>query len=166
MPLLGRVDVTSHTLDSFQKHLRSEYRKYIKTPNIIVSLTPRPIYIVEKDTAGNVLKIKEAHSVTEAKALVGSQNITIKHGDIIEIPAKQPIYIVQHNLAKNTWDVKTAYTIEEAKALAGKDYKGEIKYGDTVTIKVGKDPDWFEDNWYKIITATGVITGIVMSLGR
>jgi len=76
------------------------------------------------------------------------------------------IYVVQHDLKKNTWDVKEAKSIPEAKAYAGEDYTKEIKYGDVITVDVGKQPDFFEDNWYKIISATAVIVGIVATLNK
>jgi polysaccharide export outer membrane protein len=76
------------------------------------------------------------------------------------------IFVAQHDLKKNTWEVKEAKSIPEAKAFAGEDYTKEIKYGDVIIVDVGKQPDWWEDNWYKVISATAVITGIVLSLNK
>ena len=166
LPLLGRIDATTYTLETFQSFLKREYSKYIKDPNVIVALTPRPIYVVEKDAAGNVVKVKEAKSVEEAKALSGNSDIAVKHGNIVTVLSSPLIYVVLHDVAKNTWDVKTAKTIDEARAYAGKDFKGEIKYGDTITVEVGKQPDWFETNWYKVITAVGVVAGVYVALNR
>jgi hypothetical protein len=84
----------------------------------------------------------------------------IEKPQIIVYLTPRSIYVVQHDLKKNTWEVKEAKSIPEAKAYAGEDYTKEIKYGDVVTVDVGKQPDWWEDNWYKVITATAVIAGI------
>lgn len=53
--------------------------------------------------------------------------------------------MIQHDLKKNTWDVKEAKSIDEARALAGKNYAGEIKNGDIVSVEVGEKPDFWED---------------------
>ncbi len=78
----------------------------------------------------------------------------------------RPIYIIQHDIKKNIWEVKEAKSIEEARALAGKDYKGEIKHGDIITVKVSRKADFFEANWYKIITAVAVLAGTYATLNR
>ena len=80
--------------------------------------------------------------------------------------AARPIYIIQHDLKKNTWDVKEAKSIEEARALAGKDYESEIKHGDIITVDVSRKADFFESNWYRIITAAAVVVGIYATLNR
>ncbi|MFH1683982.1 MAG: hypothetical protein ABIA67_03780, partial [Candidatus Margulisiibacteriota bacterium] len=71
-----------------------------------------------------------------------------------------------HDIKKNTWDVKEAKSIEEARALAGKDYSGDINYGDIITTETGKGPDWWEDNWYKVLTGTAVAVGIYATLNK
>ena len=76
------------------------------------------------------------------------------------------IYVVQHDLKKNTWDVKEAKSIPEAKAFAGEDYTKEIKYGDVITVDVGNEPDWWENNWYKVLTGTAVAVGIYETLKK
>ncbi|MFC1571199.1 polysaccharide biosynthesis/export family protein [Candidatus Margulisiibacteriota bacterium] len=78
----------------------------------------------------------------------------------------RPIYIIQHDIKKNTWEVKEAKSVEEARALAGKDYKGEIKHGDIITVEVSKKADFIEANWYRIITATAVLAGVYATLNR
>ncbi len=90
----------------------------------------------------------------------------IQDPKLIIILEPRPIYVILHNKGKNTWEVKKAKTIEEAKALAGKNYTKPINYGDTITVETGKEKDFFENNWYKIITATSVIIGIIYSLNR
>ncbi len=76
------------------------------------------------------------------------------------------IYVVQHDIKKNTWDVKEAKSIPEAKAFAGEDYTKEIKYGDVITVDVGLQPDWWENNWYKVLTGTAVAVGIYETLKK
>ena len=76
------------------------------------------------------------------------------------------IYVVQHDIKKNTWDVKEAKSIPEAKAFAGEDYTKEIKYGDVITVDVGLQPDWWENNWYKVLTGIAVAVGIYETLKK
>jgi len=76
------------------------------------------------------------------------------------------IYVVQHDLKKNTWEVKEAKSIPEAKAFAGEDYTKEIKYGDVITVDVGLQPDWWENNWYKVLTGLAVAVGIYETLKK
>lgn len=78
----------------------------------------------------------------------------------------RPIFVIQHDVKKNTWEVKEAKSIEEARALAGKDYKGEIRHGDIITVEVSREPDFWESNWYKVITATAVLAGVYATLNR
>ena len=85
----------------------------------------------------------------------------IEKAQIIVYLTPRSIYVVQHNLKTNLSEVKEAKTIAEAKAYAGDDYTKDIKYGDVVTVDVGNQPDWWESNWYKVITATAIIVGIV-----
>lgn len=85
----------------------------------------------------------------------------IEKAQIIVYLTPRSIYIVQHNLKTNLSEVKEAKTIAEAKAFAGEDYSKEIKYGDVITVDVGNQPDWWEANWYKVITATAVIAGLI-----
>jgi len=116
LPLLGRVAVSGYTMDKLTEYLNEEFSLYLVKPQVIIYLTPRPIYII------------------------------------------------QHDVKKNTWEVKEAKSIEEARALAGKDYTGDINYGDIITVDISKEPDFWEENWYKIITATAVLAGIYSTL--
>jgi len=118
LPLLGRITAQNQTLKSFNNYLSTEFAKFIKNPQVVVYLTPRPIYVI------------------------------------------------QHDAKKNTWDVKEAKSIDEARAYTGGNYIGEIKYGDVVSVEVSKKPDYFEDNWYKIITGTAVLVGIYTTLHK
>jgi hypothetical protein len=42
----------------------------------------------------------------------------------------------------------------------------DIKHGDIVSVEVGEKPDFWEQNWYKIITGTAVMVGIYATLNR
>ncbi|MFH1767121.1 MAG: polysaccharide biosynthesis/export family protein [Patescibacteria group bacterium] len=90
----------------------------------------------------------------------------IEKAQVVVYLTARPIYIIQHDVKKNTWEVKEAKSIEEARALAGKDYKGEIKHGDIINVEVSRKPDFWEANWYKVITATAVLAGIYATLNR
>ena len=118
LPLIGRIIAQGQTLNSFDKYLAAEFSKYVDKPQVVVYLTPRPIYVI------------------------------------------------QHDVKKNTWDVKDAKSIDEAKALAGRDYTGEIKQGDIVSVEVGEKPDWWETNWYKVLTGAAVLVGIYATLHK
>ena len=94
------------------------------------------------------------------------QGYTIVKPQVVIYLIPRPIYIIQHDVKKNTWEVKEAKSIEEARALAGKDYEGEIRYGDIITVEISKKADFFESNWYRIITAAAVLVGIYATLNR
>jgi len=118
LPFLGRVMAQGKTLSEFQTYLTNEFAKYVDKPQLIVYLTPRSIYII------------------------------------------------QHNLKTNLSEVKEAKSITEAKAFAGEDYTKEIKYGDVITVDVGLQPDWWENNWYKVLTGAAVAVGIYETLKK
>lgn len=118
LPLLGRVVVQGQTLSGLNSYLSAEFARYIKSPQVVVYLTPRPIYVI------------------------------------------------QHDVRKNIWDVKEAKSVDEARALAGRNYTGEIKHGDFVSVEVSQKPDFWEANWYKVITGTAVLVGIYSTLNR
>ena len=118
LPFLGRVQAQGKMLSEFQTYLTTEFAKYVDKPQLVVYLTPRSIYVV------------------------------------------------QHNLKTNISEVKEAKSITEAKAFAGEDYTKDIKYGEVITVDVGNQPDWWETNWYKVISATAVLVGIDAALKK
>ncbi|MFA5893984.1 MAG: polysaccharide biosynthesis/export family protein [Candidatus Margulisiibacteriota bacterium] len=118
LPFLGRVTAQGQTLAGFNNYLSVEFAKYIKSPQVVVYLTPRPIYVI------------------------------------------------QHDYKKNVWDVKEANSVDEARALAGMNYTGRISNGDIVSVEVGQKPDFWEDNWYKVLTGTAVAVGIYATMHR
>jgi len=90
----------------------------------------------------------------------------IEKPQLIVYLTPRSIYVIQHNLEKKTWEVKEAKTIEEARAFAGKDFKGDIHYGDVIEVSTGEEPNWFADNWYRIITGIAVVVGIYATLNK
>lgn len=90
----------------------------------------------------------------------------------------KPIYIIQYDRKKMDWDVRTAKSIDEAQAymgnvsplsrgdvaspelVEGSSDRGVI-HGGVYTVDSGKEPDWWEDNWYKVLTATAVVVGVI-----
>ncbi len=124
LPLLGRVTAQGQTLTAFNKNLTTDYSKYIRNPQVVVYLTPRPIYVI------------------------------------------------QHDVRKNTWDVKEAKSIAEANAYMGVSSPNSqlqtpnLHHGATVSVEVGQKPDWWEDNWYKVLTGAAVLVGGYATLHR
>ena len=165
IPLIGRKNVAGMTIQALQTMMEKEIKKLMQNAEVAVILIPKPIYVAEQDETGKTVKVTEAKTIEEAQALTQAKN-AIKHGDIITIKSQPPIYVVLHDMAKNTWDVKTAKTIAEAKAYAGKDFAKEINYGDTITVEVGQKQDWLDQNWYKVITATSIVVGIILAVRR
>jgi hypothetical protein len=194
-PLIGRINTKGQTLASLEAELKKKYLKYLKNPDLALTLTPRPIYVVRKDTAGNLDKVIEVASAQKAKAYLESWTqgpdsevgvADINYGDVVTVQKIQSIYVVQHDLKKNTWEVKEAATKQEAFALIGSTLEhiqsiNGISYkqpkensidlltlnpGDSVLVEIGNRPDFFEENWYKIITAVGVVVGILVGINR
>ena len=88
-------------------------------------------------------------------------NQVIKKADVVVLLTPKPIYVVQHDIVKQTWDVKEAKSPEEAKALVGGQKSDtQLNPGDVVTVNIGKTPDFWEDNWYKVLSAVGVAAGV------
>jgi len=122
--------------------LISGFSKYLKSPQVTTFFTPNPV--------------------------------TAKADSKIE-----PIsyFVVLHDLKKDQWDVKTAKTLAEAYAwTAGRPYEllrngvkvvaGIPEPGDSLILGYSKEPDFFESNWYRILTAAGVVTGVYLSLHK
>ena len=78
----------------------------------------------------------------------------------------KPIYVVQYDLKKDTWEVKMAKSVDEARAYADIDPTLTIEHGNIYKVTMSKKPDFFENNWYKIITGTAVLVGIYSTLKR
>lgn len=129
--------------------------KQIITPDGLVSL---PLIQIQKLDG---LTISEAHvSLTKAYSKY------IKNPQIIITLDVRPIYVVLHNIEKNTWEIKTAKSIPEARAYAGGNYSGTINHGDIITVSIGKEPNFWEDNWYKVLSGAALAVGIYAAVKR
>ena len=124
LPMLGRLIASGLTLKQLDSVLASGFSKYINKPQVVVYLTPRPIYVVQHDQGKNTWDVKEAKSVAEAQAYMGSSTSDIGH--------------------------RTS----------------DIGHGQVISVEAGNKPDWWEQNWYKIITATAVIAGVYATVHR
>ena len=138
VPILGRIVVSGKTLFELDNLLESGFAKMVKAPSVVTYL------IQEKDDKKDT-----------------------------------PIFVVIQDLKKETWSVKEAKTVSEALAwTAGQDFWVNgvkvlrsatltapplIQPGDTVLVKMGEKPSFWEANWYKVLTSLAVVSGIVNS---
>ena len=137
VPGMGRLVVRGKTLFELDSLLEGGLGKVVKSPHVVTYLVPK----VE----------------------------TVSHEDL-------PIYVVIYDLKKETWAVKTAKTSQEALAwTAGKGFKINglkptanvgLNPGDILQSETGSKPDFWESNWYKVLTSLAVVTGIVKTLGH
>ena len=137
IPMLGRLHVAGKTLFELDSIVEGGLAKVVKSPNIVTYLVPK------------------TETVSDATL---------------------PIYVVIYDVKKETWDVKTAKTSQEALAwTAGKAFKVNglkptanvvLNPGDIVQSETGSKPDFWESNWYKVLTSLAVVTGIVKTLGN
>lgn len=109
----------------------------------------------------------------EGQTLKGLQKLlTNSYSAYIDTPllvinlSPKPIYVVQYDLRKESWEVKTAKSLDEARAFAGLDPKLSIEHGNVYRVSMGSKPDFWESNWYKIISATAVLVGIYSTLNK
>ena len=143
VPLVGRISVAGKTLQSVDDTLKTEFSKYLKSPNVVVILTPKKpetppasmIYVVLYDVGKQTWEVKKTESVAEARAYLGNQPFDI-----------------QRTTAEGS-----ATNITGTLATA-------ILPGDVVTVRIGKEPDFWEQNWYKVLTGASVILGIYNAL--
>jgi hypothetical protein len=72
----------------------------------------------------------------------------------------RPIYIIWHDLKDDSVETKIAKTPDEARALCGNDYNGEIVPGQVIKIDHGRPQSWWENNWYKLVSALALVISI------
>ena len=138
-PLIGRISVEGKTLQAIDDTLNAAYGKFFDKPNVVVLLTPQKettpkptmIYVVLYDMGKQSLEVKKTESVTEARAYIRNQPFELER-----ISAEGSATITPGTLA----------TV--------------IIPGDIVTVRVGKEPDFLEQNWYKLLTGASVILSI------
>ncbi|OGI06869.1 MAG: hypothetical protein A2Y40_00295 [Candidatus Margulisbacteria bacterium GWF2_35_9] len=73
------------------------------------------------------------------------------------------IYIVQTNLETRTSVVIEAKNVDEANALMGTT-TANMNAGDSYHVNVGKAPDFWHDDSIKLLTAIGLIVGIMIQM--
>jgi len=127
IPLLGRVTASGQTLSAFNRQLILDFGKYIERPQVVVYLTPRPIYVIQHDLKKNTWEVKEARSIEEALAFTGG-------GTYKNVGTPMPIGV-----------------------------RG-LQHGDIISVDVSEKPDFWETNWYKVLTGTAVAVGIYATL--
>jgi hypothetical protein len=136
VPLIGRVEVHNKTLPEIDLALTNGFVKYIKTPQVATFLVPKES------------KVEESQ-----------------------------YFVVLHDLKKDNWEVKQTKTPAEAWAWTnGRGFEllrngrkvdsKDLQPGDSLLVSYSKAPDFFEENWYKLLTAAGVVTGIYLSLHK
>lgn len=100
--------------------------------------------------------------------------VALAQKDTKEVPQ---YFVVLHDLKKDSWEVKSLKTVSEAWAWTnGRQYQvlrngqkvetQDIQAGDSLLVSFSKAPDFFEENWYKLLTAAGVVTGIYLGLNK
>jgi len=117
----------------------------------------------------------------QGKTLKGLQKyLTDSYSAYIEKPqitinlTPKPIYVVQYDLKKDTWEVKKAASVDEANAYAGLvpseaegiNSKFTLENGSIYKVSMGTKPDFWESNWYKVITAAAVMVGIYATMHK
>lgn len=125
LPTIGRMKVVGLSLDDLQKKIKASYSQYIKNADVVVFLTPRPIYVVQQDQVKKTWEVKKAESPAEALAYMD-----------------QPFNSTTPQLHDSP------------------------SYGDVVTVNIGKSPDFWEDNWYKVLSAIGIAAGVWAVVAR
>jgi hypothetical protein len=85
IPQLGRLTVINLGLPELDALLKKEISKYYKNPEFSVFLTPRPIYIVQKDLNKLTSVVKEAKNNDEANALMGTTTGNMQSGEIYNV---------------------------------------------------------------------------------
>lgn len=109
----------------------------------------------------------EGHTLKDfQKLLTDSYSAYIDNPQITINLTPKPIYVVQYDLKKDTWEVKTAKSVDEARAYADIDPTLTIEHGNVYKVTMGTRPDFWDSNWYKVITATAVLVGINSALHK
>jgi hypothetical protein len=140
LPLLGFVEVQGKTLRGLDEFLTQQYSAYIKEPRLVINLTPKPIYIIQHDRKKNDWTVKSAKSVDEARAYMGNAS-PLSRGDVLSDPERSGELVEPR--------------------VEGESKDRGVEHGGVYKVDSGKQPDWWEDNWYKVLTATAVVVGVI-----
>ncbi|MCX5726350.1 MAG: polysaccharide biosynthesis/export family protein [Candidatus Saganbacteria bacterium] len=86
LPFLGRVTVAGMTLSKMELYVQTALGKYIDKPNVVVYLTPRPIYVVQHYLKTDAWVFRKATTIDEARAYAGeAYKNPIHYGDVINV---------------------------------------------------------------------------------
>ena len=129
-------------------------------------------------TAGKTFQAYRVSKTGQMAALRPTENVMPGDFLVVELTlAKpEPIYLAFYDQSRNLIDLKKAITVSEAMGwTSGRSYQlvksktattniGMIEHGDTLIVNIGKQGDWWEDNWYKILTGAAVVVGLFNSI--
>ena len=97
--------------------------------------------------------------------------VSIKPASAKANKSQDSIYVVIHDKANQSVQVKTVATTAEARAwlAAGTPVQPTTpttnpQPGDIVQIETGREPDWWGENWYKVLSAAGIVMGLFNSI--
>tara|TARA_A100001015_G_C14643318_1_gene576306 strand:+ start:50 stop:607 length:558 start_codon:yes stop_codon:yes gene_type:complete len=99
LPLLDRMVVSGLTLSDVQDKIKSSYAVYLKNPVLSISLTPRPIYVVQHDLKSDTFSVHEAQNESHARALLGnsSKEVELAHGNVYSVTTgRAPGFFEKH----------------------------------------------------------------------
>ena len=102
LPLLERQLVAGQSLAEFQAQIKEAYKAYLKTPLLKITLTPKPIFVVQHDLGTKTFEVKNAYSVPEAMSYGGGQldDHHVQHGEIYHVKVGQKPTFLQKNWYK------------------------------------------------------------------
>ncbi len=144
LPLLGRIKASGESLESFQTNLQKQFSSYIRNPQLVMYVTPL--------VSASLNERKSARTLSE------------------EVPTV-PVFIILNDVNKKTFEVKKINTVAEAKAWASansdpqnpsNNIQSDIKPGDIINVRVGKEPSFWEDNWHLIISTTLLVANFLI----
>jgi protein involved in polysaccharide export with SLBB domain len=157
IPILGRITIVGKTLFELDDLLISGFSKVIKAPSIVTYLIP--------------------HRSLSADEVGESPHRSLSADEVGVSKGEGLVFVVIEDVKKGTWTVKEAKTVSEALAwTAGQEFylngvkqlptatlsvQPLIQPGDTVLVKMGEKPTFWEANWYKVLSSLAVVAGIV-----
>jgi len=168
LPMVGRTKVLGKTLYEVDALLKEGVAKYVQAPQVMVILRPANVtvkpqpavyYVALHNLKNDTWEIKTAKSKDEALAWT----------------LGRPFSVLSPTLAPSASTPSSSYmgasvTPLHPASLAGVPapalavYDGAIPTGSTLVISMNKKPDFWEDNWTKVVSATSLLVGIFLSL--
>jgi hypothetical protein len=101
LPLVGVVSAQGLTLGGFQRFLTDSYSMYIEKPQIVINLTPKPIYIVQYDLKKDTWEVKHAVSIDEAMAYAAlDPTFTVERGSVFRVSVSKKSDFLEDNWYK------------------------------------------------------------------